>query len=394
MSKTIIDSQGIYSPLGDGIVTGFSKAAGTMAKHLAKNFDVSYIATDYTGLPFEYDGYTVYHGNADYNCYELNQHITQYDYDNVIYIGEPWGAQNYNNIEFGNTKTIFHLPTDGLPLDTHLTNVKNSFDLIIPMSKFGKMSLEYAGIQCSDAIPLSYNSKYYKQLSQVKRNALREELDIKDKFVVNFVGRVQARKNLMSMLVSFAQFAKDKEDVILLLTITIDEHADFDILQLIQTLRVDDKVKIIQMQRGSMLSDEELGQIYSASDVYLSTSCSEGFNMPVMESIACGTPAIVSKYSAHIELVAQHGELIDIEYYKAMNNNANWAYVSTNDTVAKLNKLYNDRELLSQYSKDGLQFISAYKDSVVQPMWNDVLNNINDKIEQVECRKPVRSMSL
>ena len=392
--KILYNSQGIYSPFGDGITTGFSKASNTIAKYLAKNFDVSYIAHDYTGLPFEYDGYTVHRGNADYSAKEINQHISQYDYDALLYLGEPWGARNYKNIDFGDTKTIFHIPTDGLPLDSYLTEVKDNFDLIVPMSKFGKMTLESANIPCANPIPLSFNAKYYKPLSTSKRDDVRAELELEDKFVVNFVGRQQERKNLMSMIVAFSKFAMDKQDVVLLLTITIDQHADFDILQLIQTLGIGDKVKIIQMAHGNMVSDEELANIYNASDVYLSTSCAEGFDMPVLETIACGTPAIVSKYSAHIELTVNHGKLINIEYYKTLGNNTNFAYVSIEDTVFKLDKLYNDRELLKQYSKDGLKFAQQYKDSNVQPMWTELINNLDDVIEQVECRKSVRSLKL
>ncbi|NOR85324.1 glycosyltransferase [archaeon] len=390
----LFNSQGIYSELGDGITTGFAKAGNTIAKYLSKNFDVSYIAHDYTGLPFEHNGYMVHRGNADYSARELNTHITQYDYDALLYLGEPWGAQKYKDIDFEDCKTIIHVPTDGLPLDSHLTEVKDNFNLIIPMSKFGKMTLESADIQCADPIPLSFNAKYYKPLSALKLKNIREELELEDKFVINFVGRQQERKNLMSMIIAFSKFAADKQDIVLLLTITIDSHADFGILQLIQTLGIGDKIKIIQMEHGNMISDEELANIYCASDVYLSTSCSEGFNMPVLESIACGTPAIVSKYSAHIELVAQHGELIDIEYYKTLSNNTNWAYVSIDDTVLKLNKLYNDRELLLQYSKDGIKFASQYKDDTIQPMWTELINNLNDKIEQVEYRKPIRRMKL
>ena len=390
----LFNSQGIYSELGDGITTGFAKAGNTIAKYLNKNFNVSYIAHDYTGLPFTHNGYTVYKGNIDYTAKEVNTHISQYDYDALLYLGEPWGAQNYKHIDFEDCKTIIYVPTDGLPLDSYLTEVKDNFNLIVPMSKFGKMALESADIQCADPIPLSFNSKYYKPLSAPKLENIKEELELEDKFVINFVGRQQERKNLMSMIIAFSKFAADKQDVVLLLTITIDNHADFGILQLIQTLGIGDKVKIIQMEHSNMVSDEELASIYCASDVYLSTSCSEGFNMPVLESIACGTPAIVSKYSAHIELVAKHGELIDIEYYKTLSNNTNWAYVSVDDTVSKLDKLYNDRELLLQYSKEGIKFASQYKDNNVQPMWTELINNLDDTIEKIEISKPIRSMKL
>lgn len=392
--KILLNSQGIYSEFGDGITTGFSKASNTIAKYLAKNFVVNYVATDYEGLPFKHNGYEVYRGNSNYRSTEVARHVAQYNYDILLSVAEPWGTQNYKNIEFGNTKWIQYLPIDGLPLDVNVKDSPLQPDLIVPMSMFGKMALETGGKPCADVIPLSYNSKYYHKLSAQKRATIREELDLSDKFVVNFVGRQQARKNLMSLLFGFAKFAEDKDDVVLLLTVTVDKHADFELLHLIHALNIDSKVKVVQIGPGNMISDNELGEVYAAADVYLSTSCSEGFDMPVIESIACGTPAIVSKYSAHIELVAQHGELINIEHYRPMNNETNWAFVDINDTVTALNVVYDDRKLLAKYSKDGLKFVKNYSDSVVQPMWTNLFNNLDDAIEKVEQVKPVRRMKL
>lgn len=392
--KILLNSQGIYSELGDGITTGFSKASNTIAKYLAKNFVVNYVATDYAGLPFEYNGYEVHRGDSNYSEIEVAKHIAQYDYDALLSLAEPWGTQSYASIDFGDTKWIQYLPIDGLPLDANVKNSPLQPDLIVPMSMFGKIALENEGKPCADVIPLSYNSEYYYKPSVQKRATVREELGLSDKFVINFVGRQQARKNLMTLLFAYAQFVKDKDDVVLLLTVTVDKHADFELLHLIHALQIDHKVKVVQIGPGSMISDQELGEVYGAADVYLSTSCSEGFDMPVIESIACGTPAIVSKYSAHIELVAQHGELINIEYYRPMNNDVNWAFININDTVTKLNIMYDDRELLAKYSKDGLKFTEKYSDVAVQPMWTELFNNLDDVIERVDQVKPVRRMKL
>jgi glycosyltransferase involved in cell wall biosynthesis len=44
----------------------------------------------------------------------------------------------------------------------------------------------------------------------------------------------------------------------------------------------------------STLSLSEMSMLYGAADAYVSPYRAEGFNLPVIEAIACGTPAIVT----------------------------------------------------------------------------------------------------
>lgn len=51
-----------------------------------------------------------------------------------------------------------------------------------------------------------------------------------------------------------------------------------------------------------MIDDRELLRLYQSADVYLSLSHLEGFNMPVVEAMAQGTPAILSALPVHQEI--------------------------------------------------------------------------------------------
>jgi len=50
------------------------------------------------------------------------------------------------------------------------------------------------------------------------------------------------------------------------------------------------------------LSDDDLRREYQSADVLISASRAEGFNLPVAEAAACGTPAILSDTPLHREL--------------------------------------------------------------------------------------------
>lgn len=51
------------------------------------------------------------------------------------------------------------------------------------------------------------------------------------------------------------------------------------------------------------ISQQALAAFYSSADVLLATSMGEGFGIPVIEAQACGTPVIVTNFSAQPELV-------------------------------------------------------------------------------------------
>lgn len=57
--------------------------------------------------------------------------------------------------------------------------------------------------------------------------------------------------------------------------------------------------------------DEDLAAIYSGGLAFLFPSLSEGFGMPVLEAMSCGTPVISSNAPALPEIVAEAGLLLD-----------------------------------------------------------------------------------
>ena len=59
------------------------------------------------------------------------------------------------------------------------------------------------------------------------------------------------------------------------------------------------------------VSDEELVYFYNAATVFVLPSFIEGFGLPAMESMACGTPVIGSKTTSLPEVVGNAGLFFD-----------------------------------------------------------------------------------
>lgn len=62
--------------------------------------------------------------------------------------------------------------------------------------------------------------------------------------------------------------------------------------------------------------DEDLPLIYNAADLFVFPSLYEGFGLPPLEAMACGTPVVTSNLSSLPEIVGEAGLLINPYYTK------------------------------------------------------------------------------
>jgi len=58
------------------------------------------------------------------------------------------------------------------------------------------------------------------------------------------------------------------------------------------------------------VSEEDMPKLYSAADVYLHPSEYEGFGLPVLEAIACGTPVVARNVASIPEIVGKTTDLV------------------------------------------------------------------------------------
>ena len=59
------------------------------------------------------------------------------------------------------------------------------------------------------------------------------------------------------------------------------------------------------------IPDEDLPAIYNAAKVFVFPSYYEGFGLPPLEAMQCGTPVITSNVSSLPEVVGKDGMMID-----------------------------------------------------------------------------------
>lgn len=122
-----------------------------------------------------------------------------------------------------------------------------------------------------------------------------------------YVGQLQPRKNIILLIKAFAVAASVFSDLKLILVGSARDAAyRTEIDACIKALKIEAKV-IFAGRTG----DDVLRKLYSSARCLVYPSLFEGFGLPLVESLQCGTPAITSNTSSLPEVVGDAGLLVD-----------------------------------------------------------------------------------
>jgi glycosyltransferase involved in cell wall biosynthesis len=119
-----------------------------------------------------------------------------------------------------------------------------------------------------------------------------------------YVGTLEPRKNLETLVRAFAQVQRGRpEQLVLAGRLGWKYH---ELLRLIEALGAGDAVRLL-----GYVPDDDLPALYNLACVLVYPSLYEGFGLPVVEAMACGTPVITSDRTSLAELGAGAALLVD-----------------------------------------------------------------------------------
>ncbi len=136
----------------------------------------------------------------------------------------------------------------------------------------------------------------------------RQQENLPPRFILH-VGTLQPRKNLPFLLDTFAQLRQDPAfaDVVLVLAGGKGWFYE-EIFARVQALGLTDWVRF-----PGYVPDEQLAQWYAAAACLVFPSAYEGFGLPIIEAMACGTPVIAANTSSIPEAVGDAGLLYAVD---------------------------------------------------------------------------------
>jgi glycosyltransferase involved in cell wall biosynthesis len=149
----------------------------------------------------------------------------------------------------------------------------------------------------------------FQPLTDENRRAARQMLGVKeDQFCFLNIGALSANKGLDILIKAFAKVAMSHPNVRLLIK---DQNYLYgakaqNVVQSIFNAMPSNEANLVASKSISLSSNltvEQLRVLYGASDCYVSPYRAEGFNLPVLEAMACGLPVLVTHGGATDDFV-------------------------------------------------------------------------------------------
>lgn len=248
----------------------------------------------------------------------------------------------------------------------------------IAMSEFGQRALAEHGVT-ADYIPHAIEGVFQPTESDVRQRMKVPD----DAFLIAInaanIGLTPPRKAWSENLVALAEFLRRHDDAFLYLHTDLVRPGGVPLPILVGALGMDPaRLRKVDLMgyRGGLVDDAELARIYSAADVLLACSKGEGFGIPVLESMACGTPAIVSDFSAQPEIVGDTGWKVPVQPDWDHNQGSFFCTPLVGGILMALEEAYEQR---GQRSAACVERAESYRaDKVYAEHWRPLLASLSE----------------
>ena len=184
-----------------------------------------------------------------------------------------------------------------------------------------------------DVTPLGYDSSAYRSLPKSQIDDFTTLKNLPERFWL-FVGTLEPRKNLVVLLNAYANLPKS-ERLPLILGGGKGWMVD-DIFATIERHNLSDEVQHI-----GFIPTAELPLWYNSAEAFLYPSVFEGFGLPVLEAMACGTPVLTSNVSSLPEVAGEAGMTLPPD------DEAIW--------MESLRRIFHDQEWREEASERGME---------------------------------------
>jgi len=214
-------------------------------------------------------------------------------------------------------------------------------DKIIAVSEYTKKDLiKYLNI-APEKISVNYidvDEIYKKEVSEEKSREVLKKYNLKPGYIY-CGGGLEKRKNIAALTKAYQILLRQIPNNLPNLIISgklMPELAPLitDAERLVKDLGLQDKVKLLDF-----VPQEDLPALYKNASVFVYPSLYEGFGLPVLEAMNCGTPVITSKNSSLPEVGSDSVLYINLE--------------NIQDIAQKIEKVLSDNNLRNELSAKG-----------------------------------------
>lgn len=182
---------------------------------------------------------------------------------------------------------------DGILVDSHATKADLTSLLDVPSDKINVVHL------AADAS--------FRPQPEAAVMETTARYDLHPGFVL-FVGTLEPRKNIPGLLLAYRMLLDEKITDLPLVLVGSKGWLYEEIFERIEALGLSDRVRFLRS-----VPDADLPQLYTAASVLAMPSFYEGFGLPALEAMSCGTPVVVADRASLPEVVGEAGLLVNPE---------------------------------------------------------------------------------
>src|SRR5262249_12397513 len=149
------------------------------------------------------------------------------------------------------------------------------------------------------------SSRFRSDPSPEQRRRMREKFGLAGPYML-FLGGEKPHKNVQNVVRAFAEARRRTPLPHALVLAGPMPRTEGRLLNLVSALDLSSSIV-----RTGVVAEEDLPPLYAEAQAFLYPTLYEGFGLPVVEAMACGTPVLTSSTSALQEVAGGYAYLVD-----------------------------------------------------------------------------------
>lgn len=221
--------------------------------------------------------------------------------------------------------------------------IAKSCERVIAPTEFEKKNIiQHFQIEDSkiEVVLHGVDNSFKKIVDQDLLRKVRKKYSLPDHFMF-YLGNTEPRKNIHNLLKAYSELT------------SLDNNVPYLVITNIQASFLETVRKNLSLENLSQkiiligyADSEDLAALYNLADFFLYPSLREGFGLPILEAMACGTPVITSLASAMPEIAQDAALLVDPFDYRQIK--------------LGMIRLMTEDNLRKELSRKGLERVKAF----------------------------------
>lgn len=161
--------------------------------------------------------------------------------------------------------------------------------------------------ECVTATPLAASSRFQPITDYAEIERVRQRYGILGDYLLT-VGSIQPRKNMPRLIRAFAALCHERNEAEIPMLVVTGKRAWLyeETLEAAENSIVKERILFT-----GYVPDKDLPALYSGARCFVYPSYFEGFGIPALEAMRCGTPTITGNLTCFPEIVGDAGLLVD-----------------------------------------------------------------------------------